>query len=120
MILDIKSTITIEDLQNSFHQKFKGLKIEFYNNPHNVNEGSSLTEQYDGQIKLEKLLAGDQENEIEILPSNTVFEIEDKFKKQLGLNAQIFRRSKDVWLQTSTTDQWTIEVQNQKGINSTK
>ena len=35
------------------------------------------------------------------------------------LNLQVFRKSSDIWLQTSATDHWTLEKQNGKGQRST-
>jgi hypothetical protein len=37
-----------------------------------------------------------------------VQQVEDKFKNELNLNVQIFRKSGDVWLQTTSTDEWTL------------
>jgi len=38
---------------------------------------------------------------------------------QFGLHVQIFRKSGDLWLQTSKTDEWTIEHQNARGLETT-
>ena len=35
--------------------------------------------------------------------------------KTFGLSAQVFRLSGDVWLETTSTDNWTLEEQNSTG-----
>ena len=40
-------------------------------------------------------------------------------KEKYSLNIQVFRKSADIWLQTSATDHWTLEKQNGKGQRST-
>jgi hypothetical protein len=48
----------------------------------------------------------------------TVAELERLFVENFGLNAQVFRRSGTLWLQTSATDNWTLAEQNRKGGHS--
>ena len=44
--------------------------------------------------------------------------VESDFRDLFNLNIQIFRKSKDLWLQTSATDDWSLEKQNSKGLHS--
>ena len=39
--------------------------------------------------------------------------LESEFEK-LGINIQLFRKSGNVWLQTTTTDHWSIAQQNKE------
>ncbi|MCB0692400.1 MAG: hypothetical protein KDC16_12200, partial [Saprospiraceae bacterium] len=48
----------------------------------------------------------------------TVSDFEQMMEKDFGLHVQVFRRSNQLWLQTSATDDWTLEVQNTKGLHS--
>ncbi len=48
----------------------------------------------------------------------SVSELEQLFLTKYGLNAQVFRRSGNLWLQTSATDHWTLAEQNRKGGHS--
>lgn len=34
--------------------------------------------------------------------------LENQFFRLLGLNVQVFRRSGNLWLETTTTDHWTL------------
>lgn len=43
-----------------------------------------------------------------------VSELESVFTETFGLSVQVFRKLGNVWLQTTTTDNWTLAEQNQK------
>jgi len=49
----------------------------------------------------------------------TVAEFEKMMKDTLKLNVQVFRKSAKIWLQTTSTDHWSLEKQNGKGERST-
>ncbi len=46
----------------------------------------------------------------------TVLEVEQFFKLHFNLNAQVFRKSGNNWLETTLTDSWTLKKQNQEGM----
>lgn len=48
----------------------------------------------------------------------TVAELEKQFEESYSLYVQVYRKSKELWLQTINTDNWTIAKQNLKGIHS--
>ncbi|MBK6949217.1 MAG: hypothetical protein IPH16_15200 [Haliscomenobacter sp.] len=48
----------------------------------------------------------------------TVREFEQAFYDTYGLNVQVFRRSGNIWIQTTATDSWTLAEQNRKGSSS--
>jgi len=45
----------------------------------------------------------------------TVTDLENTLKDQFGLTAQAFRRSCNIWLETSITNGWTLKRQNDNG-----
>ena len=45
----------------------------------------------------------------------TVSDLEQKFAELFGLSVQVFRKSANVWLETTVTDGWTLEEQNRQG-----
>jgi hypothetical protein len=45
----------------------------------------------------------------------TVSQFEAKLYDDFGLSAQVFRKSGNVWLETSATDAWTLAQQNEEG-----
>ena len=114
----ISNSLTIEDLQKEFRTTFPGLKIEFYKIEHGEEEGSMKADQYSPDALIGAIRESNKEGEIELNPSMTVAEFETKLTEEFDLHAQIFRRSASLWLQTTATDSWTLEVQNRKGIHS--
>ena len=44
-----------------------------------------------------------------------VNELEEQFVSKFGLSAQVFRKSGNVWLETSATDSWSLRQQNDEG-----
>ncbi|MNF16790.1 hypothetical protein D3C80_2199700 [compost metagenome] len=42
--------------------------------------------------------------------------VEKDFWEKLGLSAQIFRKSGNLWIETSLTDDWTLARQNDEGF----
>ena len=42
-------------------------------------------------------------------------ELEKIFKDQFGLAVQVFRKSGNLWLETTMTDNWTLQQQNNHG-----
>ncbi len=107
---------SVASLKKDFSALYPGLKIEFYEKPHKAYTTSSADFQLHDQALLEMAT---QEGEIDLDPAMTVEEVEQKFESDFGLHIQIYRQSKELWLQTSATDHWTLEVQNRKGIHST-
>jgi hypothetical protein len=114
----IRNSLTIEDLQREFRATFPGLKIEFYKIEHGEEEGSMKADQYNSDALIGDIRGSTKEGEISLDPSMTVSEFETRLTEEFDLHAQIFRRSASLWLQTTATDSWTLEVQNRKGIHS--
>jgi hypothetical protein len=50
-----------------------------------------------------------------ITPQMTVANLEQGFADVYGLSVQVFRKSGKVWLETTVTDNWTLEEQNRQG-----
>ena len=120
--MKIQDEMTIREVQETFSNLYPGLKIEFYNKPHEKFDGSQSTDQLDPEVKLGSLHTGKEwrSDDLKLSAQSKVADIEAAFEKNFGLHVQIFRRSKELWLQTSTTDDWSLEKQNLKGIHSTQ
>ena len=122
MKLQINKSTTIAEVQTEFSKLFPFLKIEFFTRSRET-DGSlwskhmvfNRTKTMDeiGQIKAD-------DNTIEISPSMTVNTFEQNLQKDFGLSVQVFRKSGNVWLQTTATDEWTLAAQNQKAMEMEK
>ncbi|HEX4851927.1 MAG TPA: hypothetical protein VFV08_14025, partial [Puia sp.] len=52
---------------------------------------------------------------IQLDEKQKVGDLEAELKRRFGLNAQVLRRSGNSWIETSLTDDWTLEKQNKEG-----
>ncbi len=115
--MKISPSRKIREFQEDFHLQYGGLKIEFYQDAHKVFEGSHKNQEASNESTFEELVPGFKEINIDLNENQTVAELEAAFET-MGLHAQIFRRSNKVWLQTTSTDHWSLQTQNRKGLNS--
>ncbi|NND34644.1 MAG: hypothetical protein HKN76_18805 [Saprospiraceae bacterium] len=118
--MKIKLESTVADVKKAFTKLYPGLKIEFYSKPHEDHQGSHAKHLLPDDKVLKSLMSIKADGEINPDPDLTVGDLERAFADQFGLYVQIYRKSKDLWLQTSSTDDWTLEKQNRKGIHSTQ
>jgi hypothetical protein len=118
--MNIQNQKTLARVQEEFSEMFPFLKIEFYKAKHTAGEGSPVTEQLDTTQTVGDSRTVDAEGDVEITPEMKVVELEGLFQTQYGLNVQVFRRSGDIWLQTTATDSWALSEQNRKGERSTQ
>ena len=109
---------TIGQIQDEFHKTFPGLKIHFYTTEHERYKGSKDEDMIAGDSLIGDIRQVHETKDFSIDPKASVARIEQLFHDVFGLNAQIYRRSKELWLQTSTTDDWSLEKQNLKGLHS--
>jgi len=114
----IKDSLTIKELQSSFNQMFSGLKIEFYKTKHDGYVGSHKKDQLHPDQVIRNIRSVHTKGDITIDPGMSVLVFEQLFEDKFGLNVQVFRKSGDVWLQTSVTDYLTLEIQNRKAFQS--
>ncbi len=116
--MKILSSDKFQDLQQSFHKVFPHLKIKFYASSHEENHGSPASEQVDSNMNLIDFNPDIESGSVRLSDQLTVKDFEDQIKSRFGLNVQVFRQSGSLWLQTSTTDHWTLATQNRKGEHS--
>jgi len=118
--ISIEDGKKIKNIQDEFNLLFPFLKIEFFSVPHGNGEGSPKK-----YIKSSMATLGECRNLhnsgiMYITPDMTVADLEQMFFKTFGLATQIFRKSGRVWLETTVTDQWSLEKQNKEGEELSK
>lgn len=116
--MNINSTSTLHQIKAAFHALFPYLKLEFYKHDHQDHETSSKTDHLMADKRISEIVGHDVEVDINVSPGMTAGEFENLFFKATGVGVQVFRNSNGVWLQTSATDDWTLEKQNGKGERS--
>ena len=118
--MDISDGKKISEVKKEFHDKFPFLKLEFYKEHHKVGEGSSAKQLLEGDKTIGEVRSIHNSGEISINGNLKVSSLEQAFSDTYGLNVQVFRKSGKIWLQTITTDEWTLSEQNHKGEEMTK
>ncbi len=118
--MQITDSKKIKDIQKEFNAKFPYLKLEFYKGKHESGAPSPAGKQLAPEKTIGQVRTVHAEGNLSIDSRLKVSTLEDRFWEQYGLNVQVFRLSGNLWLQTSTTDQWTLAEQNRKGESSEK
>lgn len=115
MKIDIEDSKTLLEIQQEFSGIFPYLKIEFFSKPHSVGKGTEKKFMRSGQEKLNEVAARVNGKTLDIDPEMSVAELERTFDEKFGLHVQVFRRSGKLWLETTATDDWTLNYQNEQG-----
>jgi hypothetical protein len=115
MILQISKNGSLKTFQQQFNEYYPFLKIEFFKRiaadespiKPGVFFGPEFEKKSDG--------SGNQLVSIDINRKKTITELEKDFEKLLGISARVFRGSGNVWVETTLTNDWSLEEQNEEG-----
>lgn len=120
MKLELASNKTIGDIQTAFSGYFPNLKLAFFSKSHKAYKSSAakfLIQEKDMPLsELSSLL--NEPKSLIIEQNMPVWQIERLFEEEYGLHVQVFRRSGKIWLETSRTDDLTLEQQEAKALAS--
>lgn len=108
------------DIQNQFSQHFPYLRIEFYSEPHESKVGSPNNEKLDAQMTVGAVRQVHTTGDLSINGHQKVSTLEANFRDRYGLNVQVLRKSKSIWMMTTATDDWTLTEQNKRGEEAEK
>ncbi len=106
---------TLREIKEEFHRYLPHLRIEFYAIPHDSGEGSYSKELLDPDLCIGEVRTLHQEGDLPVDVGMTVAEFEQAMRNKYGLFVQVFRKSGNLWMQTTATDHWTLGEQNRKG-----
>lgn len=115
MKIHIDSNVGIEDVKKLFNDVYPFLKLEFFKFSHDEGEASRKLDLIKDDVSLDDIRTKYNENGLDISPENSVNDVEQGFEELFGIHAQVFRKSKNLWLETTVTDNWTLREQNQTG-----
>jgi len=115
MQIEINDHRKIYSIQEEFNKNFPWLKLEFFSKPHKVGGASPKTQLVSPSKTLGECRTLHDSGMITITPMMTVDELEQAFRDVYGLSIQVFRKSGKSWLETTITDTWTLEKQNEQG-----
>jgi len=117
--MKITKSTTVQHIFNEFNARFPYLKLEFYTRGHGDGEGSRKEDQVGHTTLIGYLNPSLHDTSVEFDEEMTVADFEKLMQEKYKLNIQVFRKSSDLWLQTTATDHWTLGIQNGKGQRST-
>lgn len=100
---------TIGAIQKLFSDHYPFLKIDFFKD-FELN-GIRVTKKLDNGFGLFRL----PETTLDLNRTRTIASLKADINHLTGLFARIFRRSGNVWIETTLTDDWTLERQNEEG-----
>ena len=112
----IKDARTLKDIQEEFSDKFPFLRIDFFSWIGKTEEKQKLNP----ELTIGEVRTIHKEGEVSIHGNLKVRTLEANFRDIYGLSVQVFRLSGNIWLQTTSTDDWTLHEQNRKGGASAK
>jgi len=111
MYLNIGEATQVKHIQNEFNSVYPFLKIDFLKE-RAVNK--KLLQKAEKVNPDDKILTTGIK--INIGRQRTVAQLKNDLKQMLGLTAEVFRKSGNMlWIETSLTDDWTLEQQNNEG-----
>lgn len=119
MELHIAPDRTVGTIQTEFSESFSGLKIVFFSKPHKAFKGSAakfMVQEKD--MPLKQLSPNIKTGQLLIEHDTPVWQLERLFEDEYALHAQVFRKSGKTWLETSVTDNLTLEEQQAKAAAS--
>ena len=112
MFLFLTLNTPIEELQRSFSDRYPFLKLEFYK-PGHASQDPVVKKHLQHSLNL-RVAGLKKDSVINIHDDLKVLELESVLR-DLGLNAQVSRRSGAMWLETTMTDNWSLLKQNEHG-----
>jgi hypothetical protein len=106
----------ISEVQQDFTGAFPYLKIEFFKNGEVRKDRYPASQRIaNSRLLREAWIRRKEESEIDINDLMSVSDLENAFMDRFGLSIQVFRRSGNLWLETTMTDNWTLKQQNDHG-----
>ena len=115
MLLRIEHDTPIKEVQKQFNAWYPFLQIHFFKNGSTDSRLSKKAERALPEWPINKLKNFDKTEYLPINHKITVAELLENFR-DIGLLAQVCRKSGNHWVETSLTSDWTLERQNEEAM----
>jgi len=115
MTINITPERIINEIQKEFSEEFPYLKIEFFKQGVRYKPSRKNDQSLSKDLKLGNVKSFVLKEELKITGSMTVKELEKIFEERLGLSVLVYRKSGNLWLEPTMTDNWTLDQQNESG-----
>jgi len=114
MKINIDKESLIGDIQKQFTAHYSFLKIQFHKK--RSSDKRFIREEPAAPCELFRNLSGtDKTGIVNINCKRSIADVENEFKNKYGVDAEILRKSGTLWIETSLTDDWSLEKQNKEG-----
>jgi hypothetical protein len=120
MKIEIKPTTTLQEIKKVFNTSYPGLKIDFFIDKNEDGNYTADEKVHNYNAAIADIGATKTTGEITFEANNTVAQIEDTFKNDFGIIAQIFRKSGSSWLMTSSSDNQSLASLNDTALTSSE
>jgi hypothetical protein len=114
--MKISDDLQLKEIKAKFKIKFPHLRLEFFSEEHGVGEASSYNSKFEDDIYLKDIRVIHNEGDLAIDGQTLTGDFETGFKSLFGVNVQVLRKSGNMWLQTTTTDRWSLNEQEAESI----
>ncbi|MBC8033844.1 MAG: hypothetical protein H7Y03_06840 [Chitinophagaceae bacterium] len=107
--------IKIVDLQKRFQEEYTYLHLRFFRilSP---GEGFATIKKFcDPDSEMGAALKMKKHGQINISGTMKVSELVEEFYNTYGIHAQVFRKSANLWMEITLTNNWTLTQQNNHG-----
>ena len=116
MIITIEPERTISEIKEEFNVLFPFLKLEFFRTAHEEAEATQHREMIKKNMPISDISRNKKYGTFYLTPATTVATLEATLRDDFGLYVQVFRKSGTVWLETTVTDNLTLQTQNALGL----
>lgn len=110
----IEDNMNISAVQKNFSSLFPYLRLEFFTQPYYEN-GSSPNKLIPVTTAFREYRKSIGSDTITINPTMTIKDLEKNIRSSYGLYIKVYRKSGKAWLETTLTNEWTLEEQNKAG-----
>jgi hypothetical protein len=115
MEIVINDSRTISEIQADFSKAFPYLKLEFFSAAPAPKDNQQKSKMFSPERTLESIRKIHANGVLKISGTKTVADLKNILCEKHGLYPQVFRKSANLWIETSLTDSWTLERQNREG-----
>ena len=113
--MKITGDTKLADIRDYFHKRFPYLQLEFYAQPHQQGEKTPEEFRLSPDLRVRDVCQKSRSGFFTLDEDMKVGTFEEVMHDMFGLNVQVFRKSYKEWLQTWSTDMWSLKEQNHRG-----
>jgi glycerol-3-phosphate O-acyltransferase len=115
MFFHITAETRIKNIQNEINSLYPFLKVEFFKDQAASRKLNQKTQKLNPEEFICPADKASTEFDIDLSGNRTVAQVKEDFKVLFLLAPEVFRKSGNMWIETSLTDDWTLEQQNKEG-----